>query len=246
MLTGAAGAIGSAILEQLIARGETVIAQDLRQEALENLPGSIIPLAGNLLDDALYERLGEIIADTPLQRVIAAHGMDGSAPLAKIDSAFYRRVLAVNGESAVRLLGATRTALNRAEDEGPGAVRSTFVVVSSQAGIVAEADNTAYSASKSALIGWARSLRSTLSAEGIALRVAAPGCTQTPLFLSAQAEFAAANGMSTEAFLQRRLDRIPVGRFASTAQTAAAVVYLSERTAARPFMLAGTGGETRH
>lgn len=169
----------------------------------------------------------------------------------KLSSAFFQRVMTINAESVVRLLAATRRKLARRETDITSSavfpsVSSSFVVVSSQAGLVAEADNAAYSASKFALIGWARSMRSSLASEGVAIRVAAPGCTVTPLFLSAQAEFAAATGVTTEAFLQRRLDRIPVGRFASTTQTAAVIVYLSAPVADRPFLLAATGGETCH
>lgn len=86
--------------------------------------------------------------------------------------------------------------------------------MSSQAGIVAEADNAAYSTSKFALIAWAKALRPAVNREGIAIRIAAPGCTETPLFVAAQEEFARAAGVTRDAFLQRRRDAIPIGCFA--------------------------------
>jgi NAD(P)-dependent dehydrogenase (short-subunit alcohol dehydrogenase family) len=236
LVTGAAGAIGSAIVEQLLALGETVIAQDITFRT-PVAPG-VRTIEGDLLAAELHRELIDAIGGEPLHRVIAAHGVDGSAALRDATPEFFRRVMRINGETVPLLLESTRAGLRAAS--------GTFMIVSSQAGIVAERENLAYSASKFALIGWARALRSELAAEGIRIRVLAPGCTETPLFVAAQERFAAMAGMPVEQFLQVRRDRIPVGRFASTAQTAAGAVYLSDPAITTPFLLAATGGEVRH
>jgi NAD(P)-dependent dehydrogenase (short-subunit alcohol dehydrogenase family) len=238
LVTGAAGAIGSAIVRQLIALGEEVIAQDLSAEALSALPSGTLTLAGDLLDPDLAARLRGIIGGRGVRRVIAAHGIDGSGSLSALAPDRFRRVMSINAESVVDLFGIARPAL--------AVARGSFVVVASQAGLVAEPDNAAYSASKFALVGWASRMRALVEPEGIRIRVTSPGCTETPLFLAAQAGFAAANGTSLDAFLQHRIDRIPVGRFGTTEQTASTAVYLSDPSFDTPFMLAATGGETRH
>ncbi|MEN2742689.1 SDR family NAD(P)-dependent oxidoreductase [Microbacterium sp. X-17] len=247
LVTGAGGAIGSAIVRQLLAQNVDVIAHDLNEVALEMYRGDpqVTIAVGNLLSEVFPEVMRTALDGRELSRVVAAHGVDGSGRLAAIDSSYYKKVMAINAESVVRLFSAVEADLIQSPSAGQP-ISSTFVIVSSQAGLIAEADNVAYSSSKFALIGWARSRRRALLRRGIAIRIAAPGCTETPLFYAAQEEFAAANGVSLEEFLQRRLDRIAVRRFASTDQTAAGTVYLSEPTQQRPFILAATGGEVRH
>lgn len=229
LVTGAAGAIGAAIVARLASEGRRVIAHDLRTPTVE--PGGAVTwMSGDLGD---VDRLGAQLADldTVLDAVIAAHGVDGSGALAALDDAYVRHVLAVNAASLPGLFATTRTHLRR-----PAA----FVVVGSQAGLVGEPDNVAYCASKFAVHAWA----SAASDAAVAVRVLAPGCTESPLLYEAQARFAAAQGVPAQRFVAERRAGIPLRRFAAPGQTAAAAVYLAALDGGpRPALLAATGGE---
>ena len=230
LVTGAAGAIGAAIVARLAGDGHPVIAHDLRTPPPVEPGGDVTAIAGDLADrDRLAAQLADL--DPVLDAVIAAHGVDGSGSLAGLDDAYVRRVLAVNAASLPALLATARPHLRR-----PGAL----VVVGSQAGLVGEADNAAYCASKFAVHAWA----AAASDAAVAVRVLAPGCTESPLLFDAQARFAAAQGVPAERFVAERRAGIPLRRFAAASQTAAAAVYLAGLDGGpRPALLAATGGE---
>ncbi|MGI8781796.1 MAG: SDR family NAD(P)-dependent oxidoreductase [Solirubrobacteraceae bacterium] len=229
LVTGAAGAIGAAIVARLLEDGHGVIAHDLRTPAADRAPGSVMPISGDLADGGgLGAQLEEVGQE--LDAIIAAHGVDGSGALCDLDDAFVRRVLRINAASVPALLTAVRPHLRRP---------AVFVVVGSQAGLVGEPNNAAYCASKFGVHGWALAA----SDEDVAVRVLAPGCTESPLLYDAQARFAAARGVSVEHFVDERRARIPLRRFATARQTAAAAVYLAGLDGPRPALLAATGGE---
>ncbi len=227
LVTGAGGAIGGAIVARLRAQGRAVVAHDLRApaktaEGVRHLVGDVTDRAATA--DAL-QRLG-----VELEAVIAAHGVDGSAALTDLDDAFVRRVMAVNAASLPRLLAAVRPHL---------VYGAPFVVIGSQAGLVGEPDNAAYCASKFAVHAWALAERE----DGVAMRVLAPGCTETPLLYAAQERFAAAQGVPAQQFVEARRARIPLRRFARVEETAAAAVFLAGTDGPRPRLLTASGGE---
>jgi 3-oxoacyl-[acyl-carrier protein] reductase len=185
---------------------------------------------GDLTGDGIQSLLPAIGAH-PLDAVIAAHGVDGSDPLPALTPDRITRVMRINTTSVIALHAALRERLRTSG--------GAFVAIASQAGLRAEPHNAAYSASKFALVGWARAASTPTD---VPVRVLCPGCTDTSLFRSAQARFAAAAGETPSAFAQRRAQSIPLGRLADVAETAAAAVYLA-LGAIRPNLLAFTGGE---
>jgi len=229
LVTGAAGAIGAAIVARLVEDGHDVVAHDLRPPQVDPDGRGVTGISGDLSDSG---RLGDQISElgVTLDAVIAAHGVDGSAALADLDDAFVRRVLRVNAASIPSLLEAVRPHLRRP---------AVFVTVGSQAGLVGEPDNAAYCASKFAVTGWALAS----SDDDVTVRLLCPGCTESPLLYAAQERFAAAQGVPAETFIAERRARIPLQRFAAVRETAAAAVYLAAPDGPRPVLLAATGGE---
>ena len=231
LVTGAAGGIGAAIVDQLVEQGHDVVAHDLRPTSTRS---GVTPIVGDLLADGFAGPLGDALGDAPLEAVIAAHGVDGSGTIEDLDDAKVSRILQINTATVARLYQSLCELLER---HG-----GTFVVIASQAGLYAEPKNAAYCASKSALVAWVKDTAPRAATRGVAVRALCPGCTETPLLLAAHERFAAAEGRDFHEVLDARRRSIPIGRFADVTETAAAAVYLAARDH-RPSVLAVTGGE---
>ncbi|SHF01523.1 3-oxoacyl-[acyl-carrier protein] reductase [Seinonella peptonophila] len=235
LVTGAGGAIGMGIVHLLLKRGYDVIAQDVRTSQLEEtFATEITTVPGDLMKEEDRKRIAQTIGSDSLDCVIAAHGIDGSGSLKEVDADFLNRVLSINAVTIPLLFELTLPALKKS--------KGVFVVLASQAGLVAEPNNVAYCAAKFAVVGWVKSMAQSMAREGVVIRAACPGCTKTPLLYAAQERFAAAEGVHVEEFLKKRLSKIPVGKFAEIEQTASSVVFLTER-GAKPTIFAATGGE---
>jgi NAD(P)-dependent dehydrogenase (short-subunit alcohol dehydrogenase family) len=239
VVTGARGAIGSAVVQLLTASGEHVIACDLRAAPAVDMLEAVEWITGSLWEDAVQGMLRRALGSRPLNCVIAAHGVDGAGSLDELTPQFARNVFDVNFSTVVTLLDLTAPALQ--------AGHGRFVAISSQAGLIGEADNAAYCAAKFALLGWATQLAPAVRQRGMSMHVLCPGCTESPLLYGAQERFARSRGAYDDAgvqsFIAQRAAHIPVGRFATPKETAASAVYLATGPGQRPTVLAETGGE---
>ena len=231
LVTGARGAIGSAIVDHFLAAGETVIAQDLAVAVVDGLD-TFIPVSGNLLDPATLRRLAERAHTTGLTAVVAAHGIAGSAAIADCTDEFIDRVLSVNWATIPLLFNAVRDTLR--------SNRGTFIAVASQAALIGEAENAAYCAAKFAVNGWVQA--QSAAADGYTVHSLCPGATNSPLLIEAQKKFAAAEGISREEYYQRRTIQVSLGRYGEPHEIAAAAAYLAT-PGPRPTVLAVTGGD---
>jgi 3-oxoacyl-[acyl-carrier protein] reductase len=182
VITGGAGAIGSAIVSALAAAGHATVSLDR---------------AGDDPVDLADERDLKGAATTVLNRngrvdvlVHAAAAFDRGT-LEALDAGTWRRVQAVNVEAALWLCQAFVPGMS---DRGFGRI---VFVVSDTIWAPPAGDMLAYVTSKAALVGLARTLAVTLGGHGITVNCVAPGLTRTP---------AAEAGIPDEAFadVQRR------------------------------------------
>jgi NAD(P)-dependent dehydrogenase (short-subunit alcohol dehydrogenase family) len=229
LVTGAAGGIGSAIATELEAAGHRVIRHDLRADG----PDRPMDVFGDLAEADVLTTIVERVRAEHVDIVVAAHGVAGAEALATIDPAKAMFIMRVNTISVLRLYDAVAPAL---------APTGAFVAVASQAGLVGEANNGVYCASKFALVGWARGL-DLQDGERPRIRILCPGATDTPLLRDAFQGMADSAGVGYEQILGGRLDKIPVGRLGRTQDLAAAARWLAELPAPRMFLAAVTGGE---
>lgn len=231
LVTGAHGAIGSAIVTHFLDAGETVIAQDLTVSGLPSHE-NLIPVSGNLLDPEVLTQIASLARTTGLSGAIAAHGIAGSAALADCTDDFIDRVLSVNWATVPLLFDAVREALLTSN--------GTFVVVASQAAIIGEAENAAYCAAKFAVNGWVQAQAEV--ADGYTVHSLCPGATNSPLLVAAQKKFALAEGITPEQYYSQRTVQISLGRYGEPSEIAAAAAYLTT-PGPRPVVLAVTGGD---
>jgi NAD(P)-dependent dehydrogenase (short-subunit alcohol dehydrogenase family) len=236
LVTGAAGAIGSATVGLFAAAGHHVIAQDLDPEALGRL-GDLAPerLAGDLRSREHLADIARVAAAEPLDGVVAAHGVPGAGALAGMSRERLRLILEVNAGTIPDLLAATLEPLR--------ASGGTFVAIASQAALRGEPDNAVYCASKWSVRAWVQSIAPQLRSEGVFVRVLCPGRTEGPLLERALEGFAAEAGQTVPEYVAGILALIPLGRYATAQETAAAAVYLADPSPARPTVLATSGGE---
>lgn len=164
-VTGGAGAIGGAIAATLGAAGHTVAVLDRAGD----------PPVDLARDDAVRAS-GARVLDTLGRCDVLVHAAAAfdRAPLSALEPEAWRRVQAVNVESALWL----------AQAFAPGMAERGFgrivFVVSDTVWDPPAPDLLAYVASKATLIGVARTLARALGRDGITVNCVAPGLTPTP------------------------------------------------------------------
>lgn len=235
-IVGAGGAIGSAVVKRFVDAGCWVMGIDISEEALDRAAELSERMVCDLMNDKQLIKLREKMEQQNVGCIITTHGIDGSAPLSELSEEFYEKVLNINTLGIYRLF---RMALPLLKTAG-----GSFTIVISQAGLKPEANNAAYCASKYALSGWVRSISDYAAKEGVTVRGICPGCIGTPLYYSAQKQFAASIAMPLNEWLMKREQNIPLGRIASTAEIAECIWFLAQKNVRRPILLVPTGGET--
>jgi NAD(P)-dependent dehydrogenase (short-subunit alcohol dehydrogenase family) len=164
VVTGGAGAIGGAIVARL--------ASDHRVISLDRTGEVVVDLG----DPDDVRRAAEIVLERHGRCDVLVHAaaMVGIEAFDKVGLEVWRRVQAVNVESALLLTQAFAPGMR---ERGFGRV---ILIVSNTFWRPPGAHMLAYIASKGALIGMARTLAVELGSEGIAVTAVAPGLTHTP------------------------------------------------------------------
>ncbi|MCX5555579.1 SDR family NAD(P)-dependent oxidoreductase [Streptomyces sp. NBC_00038] len=188
VVTGAARGLGAAIARGLARRGATVAAVDLTaaertQEEIEQAGGTCVPLIADVSDPGAVRALHEAVraACGPTDILVNNAGIAGVAPLADVDFAHWRRVLATNLDS--QFLMATAFAADMRE-RGWGRI----VNMSSSSIYTTTMNMTPYMASKAGILGLTSGLANDLAADGITVNAVSPAFTRTPLIDETVAE----------------------------------------------------------
>jgi len=205
-VTGGAGAIGGAIATALAATDHTVAILDRAAD---------FPV--DLADDAAVRATAARVLETHGRCDVLVHAAAAfdRASLADLDVATWRRVQAVNVESALWLSQAFAPGM---AERGFGRI---VFVVSDTVWDPPAPDLLAYVASKATLIGIARTLARALGRSGITVNCVAPGLTPTP---------AAVADTPLEAFAQVQ-SRQAIDRPLAPGDIAAAVAFLVSEAA---------------
>ena len=179
LVTGAAGGIGRATAERLARNAWKVLAvdRDAGKLAWAEAAG-VASLVADVTSETENQRM---VAETEarfgrLDAAVLNAGITGGGGIEQISFEAFQNVIAVNLFGAVLGVRAALPALRR---QGGGAI----VVTSSTMGIAADAGNSAYAASKHALIGLVRSLAREVGWEGIRVNALCPGPTETDMTL---------------------------------------------------------------
>ncbi|GAA1752105.1 beta-ketoacyl-ACP reductase [Nostocoides vanveenii] len=213
LVTGGNRGIGQAIAEAMQAAGHTVLITSRSGEA----PDGLTAVQGDVTDtesvDAAFKAAEEHFGG-PVEVVVANAGITKDGLLMRMSDDDFEAVIDTN------LAGAFRCARRASA----GMIKKRFgriVFISSVVGLYGGPGQTNYSASKSGLVGLARSITRELGGRGITANVVAPGFIETDM----TAELPEDRQKAYKA-------AIPAGRFATPAEVAAAVLFLASDEAA--------------
>lgn len=210
LVTGAAGGIGAAVVERLVADGALVAAADLREPAG---PGAAAArLGADVTDAANVERLitGAREALGGLDALVLAAGVHHVGPTHEMSVDDFDRVVDVSLRGTWLCC---RAALPGLLAQGSGWI----VTFGSTAAIVGAPRLAAYSAAKGAVLNFTRSIGAEYARDGLLINCLCPGATETPLLERLMADRPDA---------QHFRDAHPIGRFATAAEIAGVAAYL--------------------
>jgi len=175
VITGAAGALGRAVLDEFLARGASVAALDVAGDRLDALAGldGVHPFAVDLSDPAdVHACFGRVDSvGVPSGLVCIAGGFAGGG-LADTDGATLAAMVDTNLGTA---LWACQAAAARMRTAGRGAI----VTVGSRTGVLGGGP-VAYAAAKAAVIRMTEVLAAELRADGIRANCVLPSVIDTP------------------------------------------------------------------
>ena len=207
LITGGNRGIGRAIAEEFVAQGHRVAVTARSGEGPE---GSLTVIA-DVTDAASIDRaFTEVEAALgPVEVVVANAGITRDTLLLRMSDEDFTDVIDTNLSGSFRVV----------KRASKGMLKARFgrvILVSSVVGLLGSAGQINYSASKSGLIGIARSLTRELGSRGITANVVAPGFIETDM----TAEL-------SEEQQQAYLKQIPAGRYASPTEVARVITWLA-------------------
>ena len=220
LVTGASGGIGKAIALALAAQGARVALSGTRTEALEavkrEIGGETIVLPCNLAEAEAVERLvpEAEAAMGKLDILVNNAGLTRDMLAMRMKDEEWAAVIEVNLTATFRL---SRAAMRGMLKRRAGRIISITSIV----GVMGNAGQANYAASKAGMIGLSKSLAKEVAARGVTVNCIAPGFIETPMT-------AALNDKQREAILAN----VPAGRLGTPADVAAAAVYLASGEAA--------------
>jgi 3-oxoacyl-[acyl-carrier protein] reductase len=222
LVTGSSRGIGRAIANRLAQDGWSVAIHYTTHESEAREAAAAVGASGvyqaDLSDPSSAAGLFEAVAaDGEVHALVNNAGIYAQQPFLADEDEFlaeYRRTMAINLESPVRLM---RSAAKHFATHGRGKILN----VASRVGFRGEANASIYAASKGALINFTRSLAVELAPKNVGVFGIAPGWVDTAM---------ARQGMDER--LTEILATLPLGRMASPEDCAACASFLLSDAAA--------------
>lgn len=218
IVTGGSRGLGRATAEALAARGAHVVITYVRGEAEARAAVEAITAKGGKaeaigFDVADMAAAEAAIADTAkrlgrLDILVANAGIAIDNLLLRVKEDELDRLFAVNVKGALACARAAIKVMMRART-------GRIVLLSSVVGEMGNVGQTAYAATKAALLGVTKSLAREYSSRGITVNAVSPGFIETDMTASINAEMK-----------DNLLRAVPLGRIGRAEEVAAAVLFL--------------------
>ena len=213
LVTGGNRGIGLCIARAFADAGDQVVITHRSGEPPEGLQGVLCDVTDTASVDAAFAKAEELLGG-PVEVLVANAGITADQLLMRMSDEEFDSVIDTN------LAGAFRCA-RRASKGMIRLRRGRMVFISSVVGLYGSPGQANYAASKSALVGLARSISRELGGRGITANVVAPGFIETDMTAELPEDRKKAYQAS-----------IPAGRFAHPEEVAAAVRFVASDDAA--------------
>lgn len=216
LVTGGAGGMGSAIARDLSAMGATVVVADINEEGAVEVAaklddGHAFPV--DLSDPASVDGLiQQVLGDIGRVDVLVNNaGWDKVGPFVSGGTENWDRLIAINLRAPIQLTHGFLSGMVEAQS-------GRLLYVSSDAARVGSTGEAVYSACKSGIIGFSKTMARESARAGVTSNVVCPGPTDTPLL-----QEVAAGNEKLVASLKRS---IPLGRLGQPDDVSGIVAFL--------------------
>ena len=213
LVTGGNRGIGLAIARAFAAQGDKVAVT--HRSPVTDLPEGLLAVPCDVTDtSAVDAAFGVVEAEHgPVQVLVSNAGITDDGLLMRMSEESFSRVVDANLTAAYRVAKRASRAMLKAR-------AGRMIFVSSVVGLSGSAGQVNYAASKAGLVGLARSVARELGSRGITANVVAPGFVDTDMTR------ALPDARRTEI-----VGQIPLGRYATADEVAAAVTWLGSDAA---------------
>ncbi|GAA1976137.1 3-oxoacyl-[acyl-carrier-protein] reductase [Terrabacter lapilli] len=213
LVTGGNRGIGLAIARAFVDAGDNVVITHRSGEPPEGLQGVTCEVTDSASVDAAFTAAEEIFGG-PVEVLVANAGITRDTLLMRMSDDDFDSVIDTNLAGAFRCARRAVTGMIRKR-------RGRIVLISSVVGLYGSPGQANYAASKSGLVGLARSISRELGGRGITANVVAPGFIETEM-----------TAVLPEEQKKAYLATIPAGRFATPEEVASVVRFVASDDAA--------------
>jgi 3-oxoacyl-[acyl-carrier protein] reductase len=212
LVTGGARGIGLAIAQRFVAEGDQVTVTYRNSAPPDGVLGVKCDVTSSAEVDAAFKAAEE--AHGPVQVVVSNAGITKDTLLLRMSEDDFTSVLDANLTAAYRVAKRAAQGMLRARS-------GRIILVSSVVGLMGQAGQANYAASKAGMVGFARSLARELGSRNITVNVVAPGPIETDM-----------TAVLSDDLKRQMTERVALGRFGTPVEVAAVVTFLASPDAA--------------
>jgi 3-oxoacyl-[acyl-carrier protein] reductase len=212
LVTGGGRGIGLAIAQRLAAGGDQVAVTYRSSAPPDGFLAVKCDVTSAAEVDAAFKTAEE--AHGPVEVLVSNAGVTKDGLLLRMSEDDFTSVLDANLTAAYRVVKRATQGMLRAR-------RGRIILISSVVGLMGQAGQANYAASKAGLVGLARSLARELGSRSITVNVVAPGPIITDM-----------TAVLSDDLKTQMTERVPLGRFGTADEVAGAVAFLASPDAA--------------
>ena len=213
LVTGGNRGIGLAIARAFVAGGDDVVITQRSGQPPEGLTAVRCDVTDSASVDAAFTEAEQVFGG-PVEVLVANAGITKDTLLMRMTDEEFDSVIDTNLAGAFRCARRAATGMIRKR-------RGRIVLISSVVGLYGSPGQANYAASKSGLVGLARSISRELGGRGITANVVAPGFIDTEM-----------TAVLPDDQKKAYLSSIPAGRFATPEEVASVVRFVASDDAA--------------